>query len=349
MLKKIRLLLLPFGWIYGLIASLRRWRIKPRKFEIPLICIGNLRVGGTGKTPHTEYIAKLLSQSFHVAVLSRGYRRQTQGFVLAESQNGVAPTAKTIGDEPLQYFYHLPQVRVAVDEDRCDGVEKLTSLFPNLDAVLLDDAYQHLHIKAKHNILLTCYDDLYVHDFPLPAGNLRESRNAAKEADVVVVTKTPSSFSATERHQVIDELKVHNGQQVFFTSYEYLPLQPFNRAASQVVPNRNHKVLLLTGIASPKPLLEHLSQQFLQVVPMQYPDHYEFTLKDFTKIQQKFAQYGGPSSCIIVTTEKDSMRLYSQKLENVVSLLPIFVAPIQVRVLFKQENEFNNLILSYVR
>lgn len=349
MLKKLRLILLPFSWIYGLVASLRRKFIKPTMFEIPMICIGNLRVGGTGKTPHTEYIAKLLADSYKVAVLSRGYRRQTQGFVLAESQNGNLPTAKTIGDEPLQYFHHLPNVKVAVDENRCEGVEKLTSLFPDLNAILLDDAYQHLHIKAQHNILLTCYDDLYVHDYPLPAGNLREPRSAAKNADIILVTKTPSTFCATERHQVIDDLKVHYGQQVFFSTYEYLPLQPFNSLASSVVPKKNHTILLLTGIASPKSLYDHLSHQFLQIIPMQYSDHHEFTQKDFEKIQHLYAQRGGSSSCVIVTTEKDSMRLRAPELENVVSLLPIFVAPIQVRVLFNQENEFNNLILSYVR
>ena len=349
MLKKMRLLLLPVAWVYGAMAAVRRrWYRRGRcssfKPSIPTICIGNLRVGGTGKTPHTECLAQLLSQTGKVAILSRGYRRHTQGFVLAQQ----GATAATIGDEPLQYFSKFPSVTVAVDEKRADGIQKLQHLCPDLKVILLDDAYQHLQVKAACNVLVTPFNDLYVNDFPLPAGNLREFPSAACDADVIVVSKTPADCDEKQREELLNALAPQAHQQVFFSTYEYQPLQPMTQLARQAQPTGNTTVLAVTGIANPEPLYRELENDGCQVVPVRYADHHQFTEMEIAQWVELYKQYSEQGQCIVVTTEKDYMRLQSAELENVLSLLPVFVAPISVKILFNQENQFNKTILSYV-
>lgn len=346
MIRILRFLLLPLAWIYGSLAALRRcmyrrgW-LSSFKASIPTICIGNLRVGGTGKTPHTEYLAQLLAQTYQVAILSRGYRRRTHGFVLAQQD----ATAATIGDEPLQYFRKFPSVTVAVDEKRAEGIQKLQQQCPNLEVVLLDDAYQHLQVKAACNILVTPFNDLYVNDFPLPAGNLREFRSAARFADIIVVSKTPADCDEKQRDAVQNALSLKAHQQLFFTAYEYQPLQLVTSLAEQVQLTLNDTVLVLTGIAQPEPLYQELESCGLSVVPIRFPDHHAFSVADMAHIVELYQQN---HACAVVTTEKDYMRLKSSELQNVLSLLPVFVAPISVKLLFNQENQFNKTILSYV-
>lgn len=345
-MRTLRLLLLPLAWLYGGVAALRRYLyrrgwLKSYTPSVPTICIGNLRVGGTGKTPHTEYIAELLSPMFKVAILSRGYRRQTRGFVLAQRD----ASAATIGDEPLQYFYKFPSVTVAVDERRAEGIQKLQQQCPDLDVVLLDDAYQHLQVKAACNILITPFNDLYVNDFPLPAGNLREFRCAARDADVIVVSKTPADCDEKQQDAVLKALLPKAHQRLFFTAYEYQPLQPVTSLAQQMQLTFNDTVLVLTGIAQPEPLYQELESCGLSVVPVRFPDHHAFSAADIAHLVDLYQQ---EQAGAVVTTEKDYMRLQSAELENVLSLLPVFVAPISVKVLFNQENQFNKTILSYV-
>ncbi|MBQ9435499.1 MAG: tetraacyldisaccharide 4'-kinase [Bacteroidales bacterium] len=345
-MRTLRLLLLPLAWLYGGVAALRRYLyrrgwLKSYTPSVPTICIGNLRVGGTGKTPHTEYIARLLSQSQKLAILSRGYRRKTTGFVLAQQD----ATAATIGDEPLQYFRKFPSVTVAVDEKRAEGIQKLQQQCPDLEVVLLDDAYQHLQVKAACNILITPFNDLYVNDFPLPAGNLREFRCAARDADVIVVSKTPLSCDEKQREVVLQALSPKAHQRVFFTAYEYQPLRPVTPLAEQVQLEPGAVVLALTGVAQPEPLYKELELRGLQVVPVRFPDHHTFSDADMARVVEQFQQ---KHACSVITTEKDYMRLRSAELENVLSLLPVFVAPISVKILFNQENQFNKTILSYV-
>ena len=345
-MRTLRLLLLPLAWLYGGVAALRRYLyrrgwLKSYTPSVSTICIGNLRVGGTGKTPHTEYIASLLSQSHKLAILSRGYRRKTTGFVLAQQD----ATAATIGDEPLQYFRKFPSVTVAVDEKRAEGIQKLQQQCPDLEAILLDDAYQHLQVKAACNILVTPFNDLYVSDFPLPAGNLREFRSAARFADIIVVSKTPADCDEKQRDAVQRALSLKAHQQLFFTAYEYQPLQPVTSLAEQVQLTLNDTVLVLTGIAQPEPLYKELESCGLSVVPVRFPDHHAFSAADMAHVVELYQQN---HACSVVTTEKDYMRLQSAELENVLSLLPVFVAPISVKVLFNQENQFNKTILSYV-
>lgn len=345
-MRTLRLLLLPLAWLYGGVAALRRYLyrrgwLKSYTPSVPTICIGNLRVGGTGKTPHTEYIARLLSQSHKLAILSRGYRRQTKGFVLAQRD----ASAATIGDEPLQYFRKVPSVTVAVDEKRAEGIQKLQQQCPDLEVVLLDDAYQHLQVKAACNILVTPFNDLYVNDFPLPAGNLREFRSAARFADIIVVSKTPADCDEKQREAVVKALSPNAHQQIFFSTYEYQPLQPVTSLAEQVQLTLNDTVLVLTGVAQPEPLYKELELRGLQVVPVRFPDHHTFSDADMARVVEQFQQ---KHACSVITTEKDYMRLRSAELENVLSLLPVFVAPISVKLLFNQENQFNKTILSYV-
>ena len=320
-----RLILLPFSWIYSLIVGLRRffykkgW-LKSYSFSLPTICVGNLRVGGTGKTPHIEYL---------VAYLKDDYKN-----------------AEMIGDEPLQFHLKNPDIPVAVCEKRRIGIENLIAQFPDLDCILLDDAFQHLAVNYSLKILLTEYYKPYAKDHPFPAGNLRESRNAAKNADVVIVTKTPNPIDPNLLFKKRNQLHLNHNQELFFTSIFYKPFIPLTESARLINMECIDELFVVTGIANPKPLLTHLEQNYSKIHCFSYPDHYIFTANDLQNIKNNFELDPGKNA-IILTTEKDWMRLSGIQ-ENCLLLLPVFSIPIETRFLEK-EDTFINIIEKYVR
>ena len=289
----MKFLLAPISWMYGLVVWIRNLLyddhiLHSTKVAIPTIGVGNLAVGGTGKTPMTEYLVSLLSKRYKVAVLSRGYGRTTKGFRLANEQD----TAYTIGDEPMQIYTHFPNVPVAVCADRVKGVKRLQHLFPDLQCVILDDAYQHRPLRCGCYILLTPYDRLYVHDHMLPWGKLRDVPSQSIRANVVVVTKCPEKMLPIDRRVVANALQLPSYQQLVFSSIVYQPL---------VLPGTP---LLLTGIANPQPILTYLREQYPNTDLLAFPDHHVFTDIDQKAILSKAKDY----TCV-VTTEKDFMRL----------------------------------------
>ena len=343
----MRILLLPISLLYNIVLTIRHklydWHIfSVTRFEKPVICVGNLNLGGTGKTPHTEYLINLLKDSNRVATLSRGYGRKTTGFKVAENTS----TYEDLGDEPLQYFKKFPRVQVAVDEDRADGIRKLLSLKESPEAILLDDAFQHRSIQAGLNILLTDYQNLYCDDFLVPAGTLRDIRSAARRAQIIVVSKSPKTLDENEKQQIISKLKPTNEQKVYFSYMEYAPLQPLNDAAKQVSDENIDSVLAFCGIANPKPFVEELKKQFKTVGFLPFADHHAYTKNDVNDILKRFESLSGEKK-IIVTTEKDAARLTNSPYLCQFERVPLYDLPIAVR--FHEEEKFNEEILDYVR
>lgn len=331
-MQRWRKLLLPFSWLYGAVISVRNllydWEVFSAKtYEIPIVCIGNLTVGGTGKTPMTEYIAKLLETTYKTAILSRGYKRATKGFVLADKST----TVRSLGDEPFQYHLKLPQVTVAVDEDRRHGIERLTT-DSQVEVVLLDDGYQHRKVKPGLLVLLTMYDDLYVDDLLLPAGNLRDSKSQAKRADIVVVTKCPQDLDTAGKDAIAKRLMLSESQQLYFSTILYSHSVHSHKNSMTLDDFKAKPVVLVTGIAKPQPLLDYLVSQGVEFTHLEYPDHHNFSPKEvaFLKKQQN-----------ILTTEKDFMRLCSH-------LDGLYYLPIRVAILGDEEL-FNKAIFAGVR
>lgn len=313
--KILTVLLTPLSWIYGAVMWVRNklfdWGILPQEeFDVPVIGVGNLTAGGAGKTPHTEYIASHLCSSYNVAVLSRGYKRKTKGFVLANSKS----TPDTIGDEPWQMYNKLGvRVKVAVCENRKKGIQNLLKLFPDLDVVILDDSFQHRWVKPKISILLMEYGHPVSKDKLLPLGRLRESPGEICRADKVIVTKCPDNLAAIDLRIKINELDLMKFQKIYFSKYEYNSLEPVFPEdapfrASLTSLNENDSVLLLTGIAHPRYFVRHMNSFPFRVKVEHFPDHHDFTRKDLERIEEKFRQMKGERK-IIVTTEKDAVRL----------------------------------------
>lgn len=336
-LKIIRLILLfPIGAIYGTIAMLRRklYNKKKQRFTpstLPIISIGNLAVGGTGKTPHTEYLIRMLKDSFRVATLSRGYKRSSSGYILAESSD----TAELIGDEPIQMHQKFPEVNVAVCESRKEGIERLTELAPPPQVILLDDAYQHLAVKAHLQILLTDYASPYPTDFPLPAGNLREFRCAAKEADNIIVTKCPPTLNTKEAESIKKRMHLQPHQQCFFSTLQYDAPLPLTESARQIKLDTKSHILLFTGIAHPESLIGYLSSQYTDVKSITFSDHHRFCEKEIVRLCQKLAS--STPKTVLFTTEKDAARLYGTPLWNLVSGMPLFALPVRVKLLWDED------------
>lgn len=306
-MKAIRFLLFPFAVLYDGVTSVRntfynKGFFKSTRFEIPVIAVGNLSVGGTGKTPQIEYLIRLLQDSYKVAVLSRGYKRKTEGFILLNDQH----SAEDVGDEPLQFYKKFPKVSVAVDANRVNGIQQLKTKI-NPDIVLLDDAYQHRKVEASFYVLLTKYDDLYSEDFVLPTGNLRESRRGAKRANVIVVTKCPETLSETEQKRIVQKLKPEANQSIFFSTINYQERTKGNQQLS-LDELKEYEILLITGIANPKPLLSFLEKQECKFEHLKFPDHHNFTTQEIEKIQTQFESLTSKKK-ILLTTEKDYMRL----------------------------------------
>ncbi len=342
-------ILLPIAWCYQSLLMLRHklfdWNIIPSKaFDIPVICVGNLSLGGTGKTPHTEYLIELLCQEFQVAVLSRGYGRITKGFRLAKGSDD----ATILGDEPMLYHVKHPEITVAVDEDRVEGVNHLLMEQGDKkpEIILLDDAFQHRHINAGLNILLTTYGNLYTNDFLVPAGTLRDVRSAAKRANLIVVSKIPNDLNETEKSSIIKELKPLPHQKVFFSSLEYEPLRAVNNTAKVTDLKNADAVLLFSGIANPNPLIDKVKNNYIHFDSLSYSDHHSYTEKDLQHIMKRYHDLEGDHK-IIVTTEKDYARIKNSPYLCSFESVPLFVAPIHVCI--DEKERFNKEILSYVR
>lgn len=337
-MKFVRFLLFPFAILYDLITSIRNFFfnsgfLKETSFQTPIIVVGNLSVGGTGKTPQIEYLVRLLKDVYKISVLSRGYKRKTKGFVRLNENH----TAKDVGDEPLQYFKKFSQITVAVDENRVEGVNNLVQQIAP-EVVLLDDAYQHRKIKGSFYILLTKHDDLFTDDFLLPMGNLRESRAGAKRADLIIVTKCPFDLKEVEKNKIKRKLQRYK-KEVYFTTISYADKTSGSQQLS-LDDLKNIEVLLITGIANPNPLLEFLTKKEIKFTHLKFSDHHHFSSREIEEIQQKFEAMSAANK-LILTTEKDYTRL-SRKLKELSFL------EIKTRFL-DGENKFNAIIKSHIQ
>jgi tetraacyldisaccharide 4'-kinase len=343
MLKYLRILLLPLNLIYALVIFVRNqlydWRIlKSTSFDIPIICIGNLAVGGSGKTPTTEYLVELLKK-YKVAILSRGYGRRTTGFIVADEH----ASAQTIGDEPLQYHRKFKQVTVAVCEDRVYGINQLKDTH---DLILLDDAYQHRKVKAGFNILLFEFEKLRSFQMLLPAGNLRETFSGVKRAQSILITKSPKQFDGALEQLFNKKLKLRENQNLAFSHIDYQGLNSlyFDK---RVEFQESQDVFLLTGIANPLPLLQYLKSMQVQVHHFEYSDHHRFTEQEIKQLVQAFEEHPSTNK-IIVTTEKDGQRLLDDNLKDLLLNLPIYYLPITIEINVAEKARFDQKILDYV-
>ncbi len=332
----LRKILFPFAILYGLITSIRNFLfdkgiLKSTSFDLPVIAVGNLSVGGTGKTPQIEYLIRLLSNKYSVATLSRGYKRKSEGFVLADENSN----AEILGDEPFQFYQKFPDVQVAVDANRTNGITQLLSQNVKPQVILLDDAYQHRKVKAGFYILLTSYDDLYADDFMLPTGNLRESRSGANRANIVVVTKCPKNLSEEKQTEIRLKLKLSCSQQIFFTYIDY-DVEIYGKDEKiSVAEIKSESKLLLAGIAKPKPFFEYLKNENDECLT--FPDHHHFSDADLESIQNK------ANGRKIITTEKDYVRLKDSKLVS-----QLYYLPIKSTFINHQQN-FDVSILQYIK
>ena len=350
---KIHSSLLPLSFLYGMGVRFRNMLfdtgiLESRSFPIPVISVGNITVGGAGKTPHVEYLIRLLCETKRVSVLSRGYKRRTKGYLLASSSS----TSLELGDEPYQmYLKYGRQVHVAVSANRCEGIERLCSdpETKDTDVILLDDAFQHRYVKPGVNILLVDYHRLIVYDKLLPAGRLREPKDGKRRADIVIVTKCPPDLRPMDFRVITKALNLYPYQKLFFTTIEYgdlIPLFSNSRSLALSEITSDFEVLVLSGIASPQHLLYDIQKHTDNVIPMTFRDHHLFTPKDIARINNTFDSLS--SKRIIITTEKDAARLVgldglSDDVRN-----HIYALPIKTTFLLEQQEQFDEFILSYV-
>nr|WP_294941596.1 tetraacyldisaccharide 4'-kinase [uncultured Mucilaginibacter sp.] len=345
-MKYLRWLLLPFSILYGLVVVLRNWfydaeLFKSQEFDLPVISVGNLEVGGAGKSPMTEYLVRLLKTDFILATLSRGYGRNTKGFLTASATS----TATEIGDEPAQFKHKFPDVTVAVCEDRVAGIEQLKT---SHNLIVLDDAYQHRAVKPGFSILLFDYNKLPDPHFVLPAGNLREPFSGKWRADMMVITKCPPTLSEEEKTKCYYRVNPKSWQPLFFTSIDYLPLQDMQGHAVGYKVDADTTVFLLTGIANAAPLANHIKTATANIIHHNYPDHHQFTLKNIAKLAAEFSACKAQKK-VIITTEKDAQRLGVHELMAGVSRLFVLVIPIGIRFLSGTQESFDKLVTDYVR
>lgn len=338
-MSQLRKILFPFSIIYDGVTSLRNKLfdlgvLKSTTFDLPIIVVGNLSVGGTGKTPQIEYLINLLKDNYKIAILSRGYKRKSKGFLLANQTISVAQ----LGDEPYQFYSKYKNIYVAVDENRVHGIQQLQQMKDPPQIILLDDAFQHRKVNSDFNILLTPYNDLYIDDLILPAGNLRESHRGAKRARIIIITKCPHNISSSEKEKIKDKLKLQKGQQLFFTTIHYSDTVKGKDNSISLNKLTDYDLLLVTGIAKPKPLLQFLDSENISFEHIEFPDHHNFSQKDIKAIKTKLDQIKTKNK-LILTTEKDYTRL-KKHLDSV-------YLSIQV-VFLENKNVFNNTIKTYI-
>jgi len=346
-MQKLRLLLYPLGLVYNLITSIRnllfKFRIKKvHQSGTPIICIGNLSAGGTGKSPHTEFCIRNFSDEYKITVLSRGYNRLTTGYILASGES----SADQIGDEPFQFYNKFPQIRVAVDEQRVRGIRNVIQNHQP-DVIILDDAYQHRQVEAHYNILLTDYNHLFTSDFVLPAGNLRENRYNAKRANIVIVTKCPSKISAGKKKDIIEDIQSYTKAKVIFSEVVYCPIKPLFNESLQF--NANEKldhIVAITGIAKSDGFIKALHKFGKEIRHHKFEDHYRYTNFDIDDIKHRFELIENQNKAII-TTEKDAMRLLAFKKE--LGHLPIYYWPIEIKMSDRDKNTLMSDLLKVLK
>jgi tetraacyldisaccharide 4'-kinase len=331
----LRKILFPFSILYGLITSIRNFLynnniFRATTFEVPIIVVGNLSVGGTGKSPQIEYLIRLLSPKYKIATLSRGYKRKSKGFILANANS----TPEILGDEPFQFYKKFPEIQVAVAANRKLGIEQLLLLSEKPEVILLDDAYQHRRVKAGFYILLTTFNDIYADDYLLPSGNLRECKVGAKRANLIIVTKCPPKLSFDEKELIKKKLKLESHQQLFFSCIEYDEFVYSEEEALTVEAIKNTNKLLLAGIAKPKSFFNYLENKEDSLLT--FPDHHHFSEKDIEAISNL------AKDKIIITTEKDYVRL-KPKLAN----KKLFYLPIKSNFIGPKE-DFSQAIFNYL-
>ena len=345
-LKSFRILLLPFAIIYWFFIWLRNFLynkniFKSASFGLPVICVGNLSVGGTGKSPMVEWLVEKLRSDFKLATVSRGYKRKTRGYVLANEHS----TALDIGDEPMQFHLKFPGVPVVAGEERLVAIPQLLHDKPEVEAIILDDAFQHRSIKAGLNILLTDYNNLFTRDFYLPTGDLRDVKSSYKRADIMVVTKCKPELGEEEANKIRKELKPLAHQSVFFTEIEYAPAFHITDHSMYHL-DEETEVLLVTGIANPSPLKNFVEEHSLTYYMMQYRDHHIFRIDDLRDIKKRFVSIEGRKK-IILTTEKDAVRLVKFKYE--LHQLPFYVIPVRHHFLFNEEEKYNSIVSNFIK
>ena len=345
-LKSFRILLLPFALLYWLGISIRNWLynkniLKSARFGLPLICVGNLSVGGTGKSPMVEYLVAKLKDQFKVATVSRGYKRKTTGYALANENS----TALEIGDEPMQFHLKFPGTPIAVGEERLEAIRQLLHDRPETEAIILDDAFQHRSVKAGLNIILTDYNNLYTRDFYLPTGDLRDLKSSYKRAEIIVVTKCKPDLTDIEKQKIIEEINLLSQQQIFFTALQYG--QMYHISNNKVFSfDAKTEVLLVTGIANPRPLKKMLEERSNSYHMLQYSDHHIFSIDDLNDIKQRFEKIDTVNK-IILTTEKDAVRFAKFNLE--ITELPFYVIPVRHHFLFGEGDKFDKLVAEFIQ
>lgn len=348
----LKILLLPLSLLYGIITEIRNFLydvgiLKTTEFDIPVVSVGNITVGGTGKTPHIEYLIDLISKKLVVATLSRGYKRKTSGFIIADENS----TCSDIGDEPRQIKRKFPHIIVSVMANRVKGIKKLCNKFKELQVVLLDDAYQHRRVKAGISILLLDYNRPIHEDHLLPYGRLRECTYQKKRANIVIVTKIPADFKPIDRRILEKNLNLYPYQKLYFTTITYKNLNPVFESASTktnkiVETNSFDDILLITGIANPQTIKDYLMPKCLRMHHLNFDDHHTFTKKDVSSITEMFNGLTSGNK-IIITTEKDSVRLMEADLDPIVKQ-HLFYLPIEITFIHKDKEEFNKQIMNYV-
>lgn len=346
-----RWLLFPFSLIYGFFVSIRNFLfdydlIRSHEFDLPVISVGNITVGGTGKTPHVEYLVSLLKNEFNIATLSRGYKRKSKGFIIASNQSSV----KEIGDEPKQLKTKFPDITVAVDVDRVHGIKKIIKQ-TNTNAIILDDAFQHRFVNPGLSILLIDFNNPIYNDYMLPYGRLRESYYEHKRADIIIFTKSPREVNPLEKRLISKKLKIFPYQKLFFTKIKYNDLEPvYNNISISLneCKNKNYSFLLLTGIANPKPLKIFLNNFSQNIQHINFKDHHAFSMNNLEKIVAEFNKIQDDKK-IIITTEKDAVRLKELKDVDFFTNLPIFFLPIEIEFLNNDEEEFNKIITGFIK
>lgn len=350
-LIKINEWLLPVAWLYGIGVRIRNELfemgiLKSKSYDIPVISVGNITVGGTGKTPHTEYLIRLLRKKHKVAVLSRGYKRKSKGFILATSETSMP----AIGDEPYQMKQKFPDVYVAVDKNRRRGIERLCDeqIVPGTEVILLDDAFQHRYVKPGINILLVDYHRLICDDKLLPAGRLREPKEGKDRANIVIVTKCPEDIKPMGFRVISKALKLYPYQKLFFSTLKYSRLIPLfgeeEYSLDELLPHKH--VLLLTGIASPEQMKMDLEHYETDITPLSFGDHHYFSAKDVALINETYARMSSPK--LIVTTEKDATRLKDLNGLSEEVRKSLYALPVEIEILQNQQESFNENITGYV-
>jgi tetraacyldisaccharide 4'-kinase len=345
LLRPIRILLFPFSLVYALIVKIRNWCfdrgiLSSTSFNLPIICVGNLAVGGTGKSPMVELLIRKLKDRVSIAVLSRGYKRKTRGFALADAST----TALDIGDEPMEFHRKFPGVTVAVGEERIVAIPQLLHDQPDTKVIILDDAFQHRTVKAGLNILLTDYSNLFTRDWWLPSGDLRDAPSSYRRAEIIVVTKCPEDLAEEERRSITAEIKPRPHQQIFFSTIRYGRPYHITRRTTAVI-NEKVEVLLVSGIANPLPLKRWLDQHSKTYYELTYSDHHIYTIDDLYAIITRFDDITAKKK-LILTTEKDAVRLikFGQELED----RPFYVLPIEPGFLFGEESRFTDQVIAFI-